>query len=153
MGVAKRLESLVGYDPDLDRALKRNKAIIKEIYRKADFILGDSHKMTLETNYGSTVTLKKNAYPKSKWYCLWASAEDQLRGSILVGYGGKKPAQSIDMHIFKSGKIASSSYSAYLRAVKTGAGVEAALNDIRYILENAYTAHLSNRYHSSHVLE
>ena len=109
--------------------------------------------MTMETDYGSNVTLKKNRPPKSRWYNFWASEEEQLRGSISVDYKGKKPAQSINMHIFKSGKIASSSYSAYLKAVKAGSGVETALNDIRYILENVYVARLSNRYHSSHVLK
>ena len=44
MDVVKRLESLVGYDSDSDGVLKRNKAIIKEIYRKADFILGNDYK-------------------------------------------------------------------------------------------------------------
>ena len=137
MELLKKLESMLGYSPKLNSELKENKAILRGVYRTADFCLKSEGKNDLELNFGEqygTVRFTRFLYRPDRAVSLVPMENDLLRGSIRIQhYGGKTDGNTMDMHIFESGKVASSDYPGYLKAVKSGgmATVLTSLTDLR----------------------
>lgn len=129
MGILRRLETLIGYDPDLNKKLKRNKTLIKEIYRMADPVLPSGCGLGLK--HGNVrVRIERFQYRKKEERYLIPTKDDLLRGSIkLEYYDSNNPSKKINSYIFRSGKVDSESYKDYLKAVKEGRPVESALID------------------------